>query len=328
MPHPEQSTEEMAMPREHQAGRCRDKEWMGSEVPLLQTTCPQNLRVAGIAPAKGLEPSARTPEARSTRRQGNTLATFVVLATLALLATPARGRPACSAFSSSELLLSSSVGLPRRSKEVVTMVRRSTSTAAPPPESIRIACAVSGNPRQGPLGSGARRNPILVPRLSRCASGVVCGAVGDRNNGSDDGSLFDDEDNEQRQQQDNKDDEDDSSMFSFAGVEDEIQSRSAAKAAAPGTGVGDGAGSESGWLPRFFPPRLNGEDGDAIQPLVELPLDGILLQVFPALLIGVVGLFLMIAVQVESNSFDGMVGEEGGAVVVTDLRDTAATEQP
>lgn len=81
------------------------------------------------------------------------------------------------------------------------------------------------------------------------------------------------------------------------------------------------------WMPQLFPPPSEEDDDESfIKPLIELPLDGILLQLFPALLIGVLGLFLTIAVQVEASRFDGMVGEDGGAVVVTDLRETRKAE--
>lgn len=268
--------------------------------------------------------------ASHTRRRAVNV--HVVGVMLALLAVPARGLPVRLALSSPELLLSSISRLPRRSKEVVvTMARRSTSTAAPP-EIIRMACAVSGNPRQGWLGLGTRGNRIRNPWSSGRAEGVVCGAVGDGNNGSDAGSKYDDDEEQQQQQQDNTGDEDDPPMLSFAAIENELQSRSPEKTTASGGGVvgGNGADEESGWLPRFFPPQLPGqdgeEDGDVIQPLVELPLDGVLLQLFPALLIGVVGLFLTIAVQVEASRFDGIVGEDG-AVVVTDLRDPRTEQQ-
>ena len=77
------------------------------------------------------------------------------------------------------------------------------------------------------------------------------------------------------------------------------------------------------WLPRFFPEdRGADEEGTTVKPLVELPLDGTLLQLIPALLIAVLGLVLTVAVQVEAGRFDGMAGEDGeSAVVVTDLRE-------
>lgn len=296
---------------------------MGSEVPHLQTALPRNLRVccAVIAPAMAHEPFSRWKRtSRGPRRLVENILVVAVV-TLTLLAIPARGRRVFSAFSSPELRLPSFERLPRRSKEAVTtVVRRSTSTAAPPPEFVRMACAASGTPRHGGLGSMARGNKIRSPWLSVRAARVVCGAIGDGNNGGDEGRLFDGDDGEQ--QEDNTRDGDDTTVFSFSAVEDELLSRSAAKTTAPGDGAGDGADGESGWWPRFFPPR---EDGDVVQPLVELPLDGVLLQLFPALLIGVVGLFLTIAVQVETSRFDGMVGDDGGAVVVTDLRDTTTT---
>lgn len=86
----------------------------------------------------------------------------------------------------------------------------------------------------------------------------------------------------------------------------------------------------SAWLPRLFPPSSDqddDEDGPVVKPLVELPVDGVLLQLFPALLIGVLGLFLTLAVQMEASRFDGMVGENGGSVVVTDLREIRKTQQ-
>ena len=207
------------------------------------------------------------------------------------------------------------------------MARRSTSTAAPPAEIARIACAARSTPRHGSLGSTARGRKIRSPWSTGRAEGAICGAVGDGNNGGDGGGggSLDDDDDEQEEGDTTSDDADDVPMFSFAAVEDKLQSRSAVKTTAPGGGAGDGADGESGWLPRIFPPR---EDGDVVQPLVELPLDGVLLQLFPALLIGVVGLFLTIAVQVETSRFDGMVGDDGGAVVVTDLRDTATEQRP
>lgn len=101
----------------------------------------------------------------------------------------------------------------------------------------------------------------------------------------------------------------------------------------PAGGAGEepsrrGRSDSTVWMPQLFPP--SSEEGDEnesfIKPLIELPLDGILLQLFPALLIGVLGVFLTIAVQVEASRFDGMVGEDGGAVVVTDLRETRKME--
>eukprot|EP00752_Nemacystus_decipiens_P013281 g11768.t1 len=227
---------------------------------------------------------------------------------LELLAAPARGRSVCSAFSSPELVLSSIARLPELSKEDMTMVRRrSTSTAAPP-------AAIVGIARHGSLSSMTRGR----------AACVACEAIGDGKNGGDGSSLFDD-DGEQPYNA-ASDEVDDAPMFSFGAVEDELQSRSAVKTTAPGgIGAGDGADDERRWLPRFFPPR---EDGDAVQPVNELPLDGVLLQLFPALLIGVVGLFLTIAIQVETSRFDGMVGDDGGAVIVTDLRDSTTEQQP
>ncbi|CAM9430337.1 unnamed protein product [Ectocarpus fasciculatus] len=185
---------------------------------------------------------------------------------------------------------------------------------------------------------------------------VVCGAGGDsaggdedissgrrdadRERGSDDAkSPRDDEGSlmAEKQGATSMGDGDETPAFSFSALEDELQARSGQEAAATRDGArgrrGGGAADEGedAWLPRFFPPPLPGQDdeeGDAIQPLIELPLDGILLQLFPALLIGVLGLFLTVAIQVEAGRFDGMVGEDGGAVVVTDLRDTRTQEQP
>lgn len=84
-------------------------------------------------------------------------------------------------------------------------------------------------------------------------------------------------------------------------------------------------------LPRFFPTSSDEdqrndeqeeEGGMMVKKLIELPFDGILLQLIPALLIVVLGLFLTVAVQVEAGRFDAMVGENSGkAVMVTDLRD-------
>lgn len=264
---------------------------MGTEVPHLQSALKESAHGGHCS-------RDETPAMRH-----ETIARKQAVVMFALLAVPARGRPVCSAFSSPELRLSSIGRLPRRSKEDLTMVmRRSTSR------------------KNGSLGSTARGNKIRSLWLTGRAERAICGAVGDGNNGDDAGGLTDDDDDEQQDS-----DEDDVPMFSFAAVEDELQSRSAVKTAAPGSGAGDGVDGESGWLPRFFPPR---EDGDVVQPLVELPLDGVLLQLFPALLIGVVGLFLTIAVQLEASRFDGMVGDDGGAVVVTDLRDTTTEQQP
>eukprot|EP00903_Cladosiphon_okamuranus_P021748 g19996.t1 len=157
----------------------------------------------------------------------------------------------------------------------------------------------------------ARGDKIRSPWSSGQVAGVICGATGDGNNGGDDGSLFDSDDEQQLEE--NIRDGDNTPMFSFAAVEDELQSRSAAKTTAPVGGAGDRADDGEGeWWPRFLPPRKN---GDVVQPLVELPLDGVLLQLFPALLLGVVGLFVTIAVQVEASRFDGVVGDDGGAVV-------------
>lgn len=52
--------------------------------------------------------------------------------------------------------------------------------------------------------------------------------------------------------------------------------------------------------------------------LLELPLDGILLQLVPAVLIAVLGLVLTLVVQIEVNKFDA-IGEDDTPVVVTDL---------
>lgn len=278
---------------------------MENEVLNLHTASRRHLRVA-----------AKVPSARRIYVEGIIVVGVMML--VALMAGPARWLPVCSAFSSPGLLLPPSARLLRRLKEVA-MVRRSTSTAAPP---------VSGDPRQGRLGPGARGNRIRISWSLGRAAGVICGGVGDGNDGGDESGVFDDGD---EQEDGTSDEDDDLPMFSLAAVEDELQSRSAAKIAAPGGNFveGERADDDSGWWPRFFPPQLAGqEDEDAIQPLVELPLDGILLQLFPALLIGVVGLFLTIAIQVEANRFDGMVGDEGGAVIVTDLRDTTTEQQP
>lgn len=84
---------------------------------------------------------------------------------------------------------------------------------------------------------------------------------------------------------------------------------------------------DSTWPRLFAPPDEQGDDDDGmIRPLIELPLDGVLLQLFPALLIGVLGLLLAVAVQGEAGRFDAM-GEAGAPVVVTDLRETR-TPQP
>lgn len=84
-----------------------------------------------------------------------------------------------------------------------------------------------------------------------------------------------------------------------------------------------GRSDSSDWMPQLFPPPLLEDENDSfIKPLIELPLDGILLQLFPALLIGVVGMFLTFAIQMQASRLEGMVGEDGGAVVVTDLRET------
>lgn len=85
----------------------------------------------------------------------------------------------------------------------------------------------------------------------------------------------------------------------------------------------DAVGNEGIRVPRFFPTSSDEEEeGSAVKQIIELPLDGILLQLIPALLIVVLGLFLTVVIQVEAGRFDAMVGEDGGtAVVVTDLRD-------
>lgn len=108
-----------------------------------------------------------------------------------------------------------------------------------------------------------------------------------------------------------------SEAFSYAEPEDP-----SARSSAEDVEIGLTADNADRWLPRLFPPPSDqDENGNMIQPLIELPLDGSLLLLFPALLIGVVGLFVTVAVQVEASRFDGMGGGDGGAVVVTDLRD-------
>lgn len=222
---------------------------------------------------------------------------------------------------------------------------------------ISLPSAKTGWPRRAQrLQRGTKS--IKHPLLSGWGLGVVCGAGGDSNGGDDESSGRRDDDSErgnndgansapkdegslmaEKQGANSTGDGDDSLQkpaLSVSALEDELQARAAQKAATTrrdGARSGGGAADEGedAWLPRFFPPPLPGQDdgeGDAIQPLIELPLDGILLQLFPALLIGVLGLFLTVAIQVEAGRFDGMVGEDGGAVVVTDLRDTRTQEQP
>lgn len=84
----------------------------------------------------------------------------------------------------------------------------------------------------------------------------------------------------------------------------------------------DASDEDETWWPTLFPPPEDADEGKLIKPLIELPLDGVLLQLFPVLLIGVFGLFLTFAVQIEAGRFDGMIGEDGGPVIVTDLRET------
>lgn len=65
-----------------------------------------------------------------------------------------------------------------------------------------------------------------------------------------------------------------------------------------------------------------------VEPVIDLPVDGVLLQLFPAVLIGVLGIVLTILVQSEAARFDSIGvggGKEGGngVVVVKDLRERA-----
>ncbi|CAM9589309.1 unnamed protein product [Pylaiella littoralis] len=197
----------------------------------------------------------------------------------------------------------------------------------------------AGQPRRGATGRRGRQDS------DRSMVGVICRAGGGK------GGLYDDDKEKGDAEDDAEGDEDDQSIttntgggggddsspaFSFAGIENELLSRSATRTTAkiPTGDSGEGGGveeEESAWLPRFFPPPSPGdqdvEGGNGIRPLIELPLDGILLQLFPALLIAVVGTFLTIAVQFEASKFDGMVGEDGRTPVITDLRDTR-TELP
>lgn len=67
----------------------------------------------------------------------------------------------------------------------------------------------------------------------------------------------------------------------------------------------------------------NEEEMFKFEPVIDLPVDGVLLQLFPAALIGVFGIVLTILVYTEAATFDNIgVGEGGGngAVVVKDLR--------
>lgn len=68
-------------------------------------------------------------------------------------------------------------------------------------------------------------------------------------------------------------------------------------------------------------------DGYKVEPIIELPVDGtLLLQLFPVVLIGVLGVLFTGLVQLEASRFDaGVVGQGGGGgeegvVVVKDLR--------
>ncbi|CAB1102642.1 unnamed protein product [Ectocarpus sp. CCAP 1310/34] len=224
---------------------------------------------------------------------------------------------------------------------------------------ISLPSARPGWPRRGQRLQRGSKN-IKHQLSSGWGVGVVCGAGGDSNAGDDESSGRRDDDSErgkndgansapkdegslmaEKQGANNSagdgDDSLQTSAFSVSALEDELQARAAQKAATTqrdGARSGGGTTADEGedaWLPRFFPPPLptqDDEEGDAIQPLIELPLDGILLQLFPALLIGVLGLFLTVVIQVEAGRFDGMVGEDGGVVVVTDLRDTRTQEQP
>lgn len=222
---------------------------------------------------------------------------------------------------------------------------------------ISVPSTKTGWPRRAQkLQRGSKG--VKHPSLWVWGVGVVCGAGGDSNGGDEESSSSNgrrDGDSEkgnnddansaaedegslmaEKQGANSSGDGDESPAFSFSALEDELRARSGQKATTTTTrddGVrgrrgGRGGAADEGedsWLPRLFPPPLPGQDDEdegAIQPLIELPLDGILLQLFPALLIGVLGLFLTVAIQVEAGRFDGMVGEDGGAVVVTDLRDT------
>lgn len=150
---------------------------------------------------------------------------------------------------------------------------------------------------------------------------MICEAGRGREDGDGDSSVFDDDGN-QEQGTSSLRDQGDSSLpppFSLAAVEDEQlkkKTRSTPEKATWGNAVVAGGGTKEGGG------QDGGDDGDVTQPLLELPLDGIVLQLLPALLIAVVVFFLTIAVQVEAGRFDGIVGDDSGAVVVTDIRDT------
>lgn len=203
-----------------------------------------------------------------------------------------------------------------------------------------LSAVIAGQPR----GTGINR---------RAGAGVVIGRAG-----GGEGGLYDDDEEKTKKESVEEEEEEDQNIiitnnagggggddgksspaFSFAAIEKEILSRSTKTTTArkETTGQNSSGGvreeadekqeeEQSAWLPRFFPAGDDG-DGNGTQPLIELPLDGILLQLFPALLIGVVGTFLTIAVQFETSKFDGMVGEGGGAVIITDLRDTRRLDE-
>lgn len=263
----------------------------------------------------------------------------VFVAGLAILAVPAKGL-AYLPLPAPGLFISAKPGqLSWRSQDLRRPgVAPSTSMAADPrllDVARRRTMEVTSLPRRRGLNPGAGDTAIRDSWSSRRASNVICGAGGD----GGDGSVSEDNNDDQQDGSlpEDDDEEDDSSpppTFSFAAVEEELKSRSIPKATTWGNAVAEGGTAAAVDEDVFFPPQFpsspsssgggpQGEgEGGKREPLIELPIDGVLLQLFPALLIAVVGVFLTIAVQVEAGRFDAMVGDDGGAVVVTDLRDT------
>lgn len=83
-----------------------------------------------------------------------------------------------------------------------------------------------------------------------------------------------------------------------------------------GTGKRDTAGEMAG--------EFEEEGRWNVQPVIDLPVDGVLLQLFPTVLIGVLGIVLTLLVSNEAARFDGEGGGGGnGVVVVKDLRERA-----
>lgn len=301
---------------------------------------------------------------RKSRRMSPPAGVTAIGLALQLLAVPATGLTSLP-LPSLVRMLPSMRSLLRRSSEhpLMTMQRPlqgSSSRAATATRAFEVggsgtaALTLAGRPNIPGLRRRLGVNVGQSPWMSRSlvwGEGVVCGA-GRGDDGGGEGAVNNEDEDEDNPAKNGRfspgDDEspvagkqvdgggDDSPLapgLSFSAIEDELRTRSAKTTEKTRTDVVRGGGEasdEERWWPRILPPPLPGQgddDGDAIQPLIELPLDGVLLQLFPALLIGVVGLILTVAVQVEAGRFDAMVGENGGAVVITDLRDTSTQQQ-